>query len=339
MSRYPLWASYSEQVIQNQTLDFEVETVAIAGEYAEDLLADWSTNIGPIDLASGIENVFCLLAGINDIVVGDRSAADTFADIEDIWDAARTKGFNKIVAFTLTPYQYETGAQTTARLALNALIRASSNYDYLVDLANITDLQDASDTYYYFDGLHPTEQGAALFAAALTISLGVESRVLGERWPITERSDYGADTQGVARIYCPIAGRITKLGLYCGDSGNVKVHVYSGTSSAAGDLLYADDTGVAVSPCLNVIDIDDIDFDEGDWLWVGAISDTAGCLLYRSASNESRGERSISYSSFSAPDPAASLTYYTSTNALKFLAIGDGGAEAAEMSPMMMRTL
>jgi len=305
---------HQEQIIQYRTLDFEQEALGLSGETAASLLSDWSTNIGSMALGSG-ENVFCLLAGINDLVA-TRLPADIFADLEDIWDAAYTAGFDKVVAMTVLPYQYLGGAEA-ARLTLNNLIRGSSSYDYLADIADITALQTPSSTYYYSDGLHLTTSGSAIVETAITQAMGIDSKVCGEAW-VTARNNQNADIQSVSRYLCPVDCYITKMGIYCGTSGNVKIHIYSGTSTAASDLLYANDTGTALSPGLNFIDIGPINTSAGDWLWIGAISDTAGTILYNSQSDEWKGVRSISYSTFTAPDPAASLTITSSTYGFKY---------------------
>lgn len=72
-----------------------------------------------------------------------------------------------MIGTTVPPYTSATGAQETQRLLLNDLIRASSRYNRVADLAAVPELQDPDDTTYYSDGTHPTAAGAALFASTI----------------------------------------------------------------------------------------------------------------------------------------------------------------------------
>lgn len=66
---------------------------------------------------------------------------------------------------------YAAGEQT-ARLAYNDLLRASDEFDVVIDLAARPEMQDASNlTYWDADGIHPNPAGAAVIAEEIADAL------------------------------------------------------------------------------------------------------------------------------------------------------------------------
>lgn len=111
------------------------------------------------------DNVAILLAGTNDILISGSSANDIYAGIVAWHDARRLAGF-KTICVTVTPSL--NSSHNAVRAALNDLLR--ENYeefsDGIADIALDSRLDDATDTTYYFDGLHMTNEGYAVIAEA-----------------------------------------------------------------------------------------------------------------------------------------------------------------------------
>lgn len=117
------------------------------------------------------------IGGTSDLAA-DVSAASLLSTVESYADARRAAGFKKVIVTTVPPYTGFSGAQETQRLAYNASLVANANgkFDAVADPASHASLDDASDTNYYYDGLHWTAAAVAivagLFRSALA-SLGV----------------------------------------------------------------------------------------------------------------------------------------------------------------------
>lgn len=112
-----------------------------------------------IDGKFGKQQYFCLWGGINDLTVANRPASQIITNLVALWDSARSYGM-KVVAFTPTPSSGVVGGVITEYNSLVSLIRAnSSHYDYLVDLAADTALQNTANTTYYPDGVHLSNAG------------------------------------------------------------------------------------------------------------------------------------------------------------------------------------
>lgn len=130
----------------------------------------WSTLAGTIT-SRVAENYRCharavavLIGGSSDVDEGD-SAAAVLADMESYAATHRALGASAIVAATIPPGAlFADGGQDAVRLAANELIRASSSWDAVADVAGIPDLADYNDSEFYGDTVHWTTAGAALAA-------------------------------------------------------------------------------------------------------------------------------------------------------------------------------
>lgn len=102
--------------------------------------------------------------GTNDIVGDNRTEAQVEGDI-DTWIAAvrAADAGAVIVGLTLTD-RSESGPQETVRLAVNNHILTTADFDYTVDVASDSRLDDATDTTYYTDQLHHTDLGYSVKA-------------------------------------------------------------------------------------------------------------------------------------------------------------------------------
>ena len=120
----------------------------------------------------GLITILCMCGGTSDIVAGDDGGT-VYADEVSYGNAARTAGFNYVIATTLTGWTGISAANETERDWLNAYLVSdpSDAFDYTVDHAAHTSLDDPpTDTGFYDDiGLHWNAAGAAV-AASLTVA-------------------------------------------------------------------------------------------------------------------------------------------------------------------------
>lgn len=121
--------------------------------------------------------VLFLFAGTNDIASG-TTAATCETNLQTYANDAKPAGF-KVVLFCILPRTTLTGPQETERQTFNTWLRANwATYgDALVDYA--TDgsgrLNDASNTTYFADGIHPNDAGAAVLAAIVQTAVNTLS--------------------------------------------------------------------------------------------------------------------------------------------------------------------
>lgn len=101
-------------------------------------------------------------------ILADMTAAQVVAGMESYANARRAAGFSVLVGSTLpdmvTGSVTVTPAQHAVLQQVNALVRISSVFDAIADLAADPRLADASNTTFFSDGLHPTTAGAAAMA-------------------------------------------------------------------------------------------------------------------------------------------------------------------------------
>jgi hypothetical protein len=96
---------------------------------------------------------------------------------------------------------------------------------------------------------------------------------------------------------------INKIKVYCLVNGNVKVAVYEDDDGEPGALVVANNTGQAVtSGQWNTLEIDSMCLEAGDY-WLAAIADTTGAIS-RNAGASTRRCQTVTYATFSFPDPA-----------------------------------
>lgn len=120
-------------------------------------------------------NVLLDVGGPSDLLA-DLTAAQVLSAAESYADARRTAGATKVVGFTVTPSSSYSAGQETQRVAYNALLKVSSHFDAIVDMAALPHAADATNLTYFYDGLHPTEALAieiAQLAKATLASIGI----------------------------------------------------------------------------------------------------------------------------------------------------------------------
>jgi lysophospholipase L1-like esterase len=107
------------------------------------------------------EGVAFVFLGTNDYAA--RTSAQIFADLQTIWAACRAAGRLVVAFHTLAT---TSGGSTTVRNEVKALVAAaSSEYDFLVDLSDLT----SSDTV---DGIHLTAAANLVVAGRVNTALG-----------------------------------------------------------------------------------------------------------------------------------------------------------------------
>lgn len=103
--------------------------------------------------------IYFLFGCANDIVY-DRTAAEIYADLLAIWNAARQYGA-LVAAFTVMPAtaSHFQGAKQQVWADLNDLIRSdASKYTFLIEADTV--IPDPYDTTMLIDGLHTTPKAA-----------------------------------------------------------------------------------------------------------------------------------------------------------------------------------
>lgn len=132
----------------------------------------WITNdaynvVTPLYSNNMLNNIVVIWAGFNDLAVRDKSPHDTFESLKSYCLARKSEGFKVIV---VTEPSTTSIVGDERRLVLNSLVRNSvTDYaDGLVDLEQnefIGPRGTASNTKYFFDGVHMTEEGYGLVGA------------------------------------------------------------------------------------------------------------------------------------------------------------------------------
>jgi hypothetical protein len=127
------------------------------------------------NLALGEEGWFFLHGGGNDISDGVATAT-VYQYLKNLWAAARIDGY-KVVAVTVTPREYFGGTEDAAVIELNRLILSDPTlYDYCVRMDQV--LSDPTDTAIYYDGTHPSVQGAHQGAQTVVNTIEVKPFLL-----------------------------------------------------------------------------------------------------------------------------------------------------------------
>lgn len=117
------------------------------------------------------ESTLVLCGGTSDLSTEGDSAATVLSDMVAYAAAARTAGFTRVIALTITPSTGFSAGANTQRLTANALILASAAFDEVVDVAGHPSLDDATDVAYYSDGTHWTTAGATIAAGMVAAVL------------------------------------------------------------------------------------------------------------------------------------------------------------------------
>lgn len=113
-------------------------------------------------------NILIAFGGYDDIA--DGSTAQEILDAQTAQATeAKDRGFDRVIAITLTPSTTISGADETTRTDYNTLLKAAGGgvIDAVADAAAHANLLDPADTTYYSDGLHFTTAGAAAVASTV----------------------------------------------------------------------------------------------------------------------------------------------------------------------------
>lgn len=114
---------------------------------------------------AGLVTSYMMCGGTSDVLAA-VPAADIYGYMGDLAAEARSLGYDKVLASTITPFTGFTGPQEAIRDAANALILAdaSTYFDGVADFDGTPGLSDPSNTTYYSDGLHFTAAAAQIAA-------------------------------------------------------------------------------------------------------------------------------------------------------------------------------
>lgn len=111
-------------------------------------------------------SVIVLTGGTADVSEND-TAETLYSDLLIHANNSRVAGADRVIVTTIPKWTMITTDQDNVRIAANTMILNSSDFDAVVDFANLPELDDPSDTTYYFDGIHWTAAAAQAAANAL----------------------------------------------------------------------------------------------------------------------------------------------------------------------------
>jgi len=118
---------------------------------------------------AGATNIAIVAVGTNDIALGEKTAEETFADLETLWGQVVADGW-ELWACTVPVKQGDTAHNDEVR-ALNALILASATPDKVIDIHEITTSESNENQgktgYFYADNIHFTATGHAAIASEI----------------------------------------------------------------------------------------------------------------------------------------------------------------------------
>lgn len=186
--------------------------VATASETLANITSQYASQVYPHRPTAnggdgGATPVLFVMIGANDMT---SVPATYIAALETYWQTAKTDGFI-VVAYTITPGNYFTAGESV-RQAVNAGIRRSSVWDYLVDASAV--LPDQLDTSVYSDGLHPTLAGNRVLARETQTVL------------LTRRGSPHGDTTATKAIGGPV-----NVGKIMTEGGSSTMHQFGVSSS------------------------------------------------------------------------------------------------------------
>lgn len=127
--------------------------------------------------ARGSVAYMIVLEGINDIGLGNATAAQLEAGYQSVVADAHVRGIH-VIGATLLPFKgslYYSSARETIRQAVNAWIRTSGAFDAVIDFENVVrDPKDGASilaSYDSGDHLHPNSKGYGAMADAIDLAL------------------------------------------------------------------------------------------------------------------------------------------------------------------------
>lgn len=108
--------------------------------------------------------------GAQQELIGDQTASAILTAAESYWTARQAAGFT-VVALTVPNSTFYTGQRAVEWAALNTNMRLSSVPDAICDIAALPEMQDASDTTYFPDGLHLSTTATTLLAPYVDVAI------------------------------------------------------------------------------------------------------------------------------------------------------------------------
>lgn len=161
--------TYPEQLMASYpTVPYE--NVAVDGLSWTTLATTVTTRLN-LHAKAGLTSILIMCGGTTDIATEGDTAQATYDQMVTYANNARTAGFDKVIATTITDgFVFDAGEQTI-RAAFNVLLLADASdaFDGVADLDAA--MPSRLDTTYYADGLHWTTAGAALAASTVATVL------------------------------------------------------------------------------------------------------------------------------------------------------------------------
>ncbi|HEY8964982.1 MAG TPA: GDSL-type esterase/lipase family protein, partial [Candidatus Methylacidiphilales bacterium] len=221
-----------------------------------------------------------VLAGVNDIYTGGKTAAQEIASLQSYVNTARADGFT-VVLSPIMPVASAWGPSYEAvRLQVNAAIRNGTiASDVLVDYG--TALPNPTDTSLYGDGLHPTALGHAIMARYLNNAMEAGGNLNGTAQSFF--SEYLAVYNGALNLY-PYA---TATPVTLSASGTTAV--FSGPLAATGAAFSGPVSGASLALSGRLVSSPAATSSTSGYLVTGSTGDTAnlnaGVLVYNNPPN------------------------------------------------------
>ncbi len=147
----PAWTA----ILATNNPSITVINEAIAGQTVNTIDGAYASQIGINYKSGAVSNNLIICGGTNDHATG-RTPAQLKASIDSIVSQADTTGYDSIYVCTVMDRSPDTHDADIA--TGNGLITGGSGYT-VIDLASRTELDDGSDTTYFYDGVHTKEAG------------------------------------------------------------------------------------------------------------------------------------------------------------------------------------
>lgn len=204
------------------------------GDQISTMSTDYPILVAPLYNTRRPANIDILWGGTNDSL-GHTGAATIQSRITTYVNLAHATGY-KVIVMTILPSTGITGADETARVAVNTWIKAgSSGADAYVDIAGVAQAADPANVTYYLDGTHPTTALHTIFAPLIALAITGMGLTVGS---------LGAPEQGVTTQYggVVVLNSRRNIKLYPGD-GAGEIAIMSKAGAVIGYLRHDDVTG------------------------------------------------------------------------------------------------
>ncbi len=161
----PAWTS----ILEDDNTGVTIVNEAIAGQTLDTIDGAYVSQVGANFKSAATSNNLIIWGGTNDIATG-RTPAQVQASIDSIVSKASTTGYDAIYVCSIIdrhPNSYDHDISTA-----NGLIAAGSGYTK-IDLAGRAELDNGSDTTYFYDGVHLKEAGHVAVADEIASVTGL----------------------------------------------------------------------------------------------------------------------------------------------------------------------